>query len=132
MALFTQEKKRAKRMIRDGLDTKARHVAELWQLGWNEVMAETEAGGRRYYYQGLGWTRASLPGRPPAIQTGAYARSVRTRRVSIESGWEVGTDSEIGPYLQFGTENMAARPHVVEGYERVKPEINREMAARID
>ena len=127
-AEFTSDAARIGKILRSGIETKAKRVAEIWAQGIVQVMAESEERGEKYYYPGLGWTRASLPGRPPAIQTGEYARSIQVRRVGrTDPHWAVGTDQEKGEWLEKGTENMAPRPHFREGFERNKAEITREM-----
>ncbi len=131
-AELTSDAARIGKILKSGLDTKAKRVAEAWQQGIVDVMAETEMTGRRYYYPGLGWTRASLPHRAPAIQTGEYARSIQVRRVGRTGpAWAVGTDKELGEWLEKGTENMAPRPHFEEGYRRNRAQIEREMNREI-
>lgn len=54
----------------------------------------------------------SLPGEPPAVQTGHLRRSVTT--VIEEQGdtirAKVGPQADYGRHLEFGTSRMAARP----------------------
>jgi hypothetical protein len=132
---LTKNGERVSRKIRAGLDAKAETAAREWAQGIVQVMAETERGGTRYYYPGLGWTRASIPGRPPAIQSGDYARSIRAVRL-LSGRWVVGSSLMVGRWslselLQRGTENMRPRPHFEEGYRRNRARITREMGAEI-
>lgn len=129
---ITSDAREIGKILRLGVNAKARRAAELWVEGIVEVMEESEKAGRRYYYPGLGWTRASLPGRPPAIQTGEYARSIEARRVGNTGEWAAGTTMERGLWLQFGTENMAPRPHFREGYLKRRREIEEEMGRAIE
>jgi hypothetical protein len=124
---FTSDAKRIGKIIKSGFDTKSKRVAEEWKQGIIDAMAESEERGEPYYYEGLGWTRASLPGRPPSIQTGEYVRSFQVRRVGRGPSWAVGTPDERGPWLELGTENMAARPHFEAGYRRNEAAVDREM-----
>lgn len=59
----------------------------------------------------------SSPGSPPAVQTGRLKKSVLHRKVR-EQVWEVtegGNGAPYAGYLEFGTHNMAARPHFRDG-----------------
>lgn len=61
--------------------------------------------GRMY-----GSHQASAPGEAPAIDTFEYGQSIKVE--SDSDGFAtIGTDSEIGPWLEFGTSKMAPRPH---------------------
>ena len=54
--------------------------------------------------------RASAPGEPPANRTGGYANSFQPRYRNNEG--IIGTKDKRGPWLEFGTRRMAARPHL--------------------
>lgn len=54
---------------------------------------------------------ASQDGFPPNVDTGKYRNSWQAGRLS-QNHWQVATDDEKGPHLEFGTSNMGARPHV--------------------
>lgn len=54
--------------------------------------------------------RASAPGEPPANRTGGYANSFQPRYRNNEG--LIGTKDKRGPWLEFGTRRMAARPHL--------------------
>lgn len=125
---FKSDAKKIGKILKGGIDTKGKRVAEIWAQGIVQSMAESEERGERYYYPGLGWTRASLPGRPPAIQTGEYARSIQVKRVGRGPRWAVGSPLERSIWLELGTENMAPRPHFMSGYRRNRAEIEREMS----
>lgn len=51
---------------------------------------------------------ASKPGDPPNVDTGVFVKSVKFE-FRDDSGF-VGTNDKRGPWLEFGTKNMAARP----------------------
>ncbi len=62
----------------------------------------------RYYKIGGKMHRASAPGEPPAVLSGALIRSIQTEFGPL---WgSIVTDREYGPYLEDGTSRMAARP----------------------
>ena len=66
--------------------------------------------------------RASAPGQPPAVDTGTYRASWRHRFGGIGSASPTGdvyTEQERGPWLEFGTARMAARPHAGPVSERM-------------
>lgn len=58
----------------------------------------------------LGSPGKSSPGAPPGLQTGAYRDSISYKKVS-EFDYQIYTDSPLGSILEFGTRNMAPRPH---------------------
>lgn len=62
----------------------------------------------RVYTRGGVKHRASAPGQPPATDTGALASSVARVDGKLEAA--VGTGLTYGRDLEFGTNNMAARP----------------------
>lgn len=67
------------------------------------------AGGTVYQkYNPRRTHQASAPGQPPNTDTGRLAGSVRV--VVSAATAEVGTDLEYGRYLEFGTQDMGARP----------------------
>lgn len=127
-ATYSSSIPQVRKRVNFGYRTGARKAAEAWQKGIVQVMAESNPAGRRYWYEGLGWVRASAPGQPPAIQTGEYARSIEVGQVKLSGGgvtYEVGTADPRGIWFEKGTENMRPRPHFREGYERHKDAIQR-------
>lgn len=73
------------------------------------AMAEPKSG--RQYRRGERWHQASAPGEAPAIDLGALAGSIQQR---LDDHGEAGADglvytnSEIGPYLEYGTGSTGA------------------------
>lgn len=62
----------------------------------------------------------SRPGEPPRRETGGYLESIHD---AVEQDGDritgrIYTDSEIGGYLEHGTDKMEARPHFAPCYER--------------
>lgn len=77
-------------------------------------------GGRTYRRHGV-LHRASAPGDPPAVDTGKYRASWNYQVGDDAEGpfVEVGTNDKRGPWLEFGTRRMKARPHVRPMVERL-------------
>lgn len=76
-------------------------------------LLSTPGKGRTYRRPKNVLHRASAPGAPPAPDTGKY-RASWTYQVGEDSRGayvDVGTNDERGPWFEFGTRNMAARPH---------------------
>ena len=56
----------------------------------------------------------SSPGNPPSVDTGHYRRSIQMDGTGLSRPNPfvlVGSNVKYGPYLEFGTRNMQARPH---------------------
>jgi hypothetical protein len=121
---FSSNIKTLSRSLKKAQDESASGAAESWAQGMVQVMAESNPGGLIYWYPGLGWTRASAPGQPPAIQTGEYARSLKHQKVR-DGEYEAGSPEWLGQWLEKGTDDMAPRPHVFRAYQRNKRDISR-------
>ncbi len=90
------------------------HAGMLRGGSWLEgiVKRSFRPGTGAYYSRGRKLHRASVPGRPPAVDIGLLRASI-THEVTREAGeiiGRVGTHVEYAPYLEFGTSRMAARP----------------------
>lgn len=74
----------------------------------------SQPGRGRTYRRGTVSHRASAPGDPPAVDLGHYRASWSWVVRKAGAGWEllVGTPSKLGPWLEYGTSRMAARPHL--------------------
>lgn len=70
--------------------------------------------------------RASLPGQPPAPDSGTLRRSFkyRTKRLPLGAEVNVGTDYEVARYLEYGTRRMLARPFFRPTMLRIRPKIS--------
>jgi len=55
------------------------------------------------------YTRRSVPGQPPAKQSGELYGSIRHKQMS-ELHWRVGSTSEIAPHMEYGTSPHVIRP----------------------
>lgn len=66
----------------------------------------------RVYMRGSVMHQASAPGEMPAVDTGYLKNSI----TAIREGrlrWVVAVGAEYGIWLEYGTENMAARPFML-------------------
>lgn len=69
--------------------------------------------------------RASAPGEYPATDTGYLASHIFAQSGSGFS--EVGTTARYGPWLEFGTARMAARPWLGRALEETREEVRKAM-----
>ena len=83
------------------------------------------ASGRVY-----GGHVASAPGQYPASDTGRLVGSIGAE-ISPTSA-TVGTNVEYGPYLEFGTSRMAARPWLLPSFVKAKIGVEQELKARLE
>jgi HK97 gp10 family phage protein len=72
-----------------------------------ESMQEAHHG--RIYSKGGRTHQASAPGETPAIDLGHLVDSIESSLIDSTSS-QVATDSDIAPFLEFGTSRMEARP----------------------
>jgi len=72
-----------------------------------ESMHEDHHG--RIYSRGGRTHQASAPGETPAIDFGHLVNSIESSLIDSTSS-QVATDSDIAPFLEFGTSRMEARP----------------------
>jgi hypothetical protein len=121
-ATFESSLKKVTKQIRDAADTSAQEAAKEWAEGMVRIMEESTPQGLLYWYPGRGWTRASAPGQPPAIQSGNYARSITVRKDG-EGIYSAGSPEMLGLWLEKGTSKMAPRPHIWRGYQRNKASV---------
>jgi len=63
----------------------------------------------RIYSRGGRTHQASAPGETPAIDLGHLVNSIESSLIDSTSS-QVATDSDIAPFLEFGTSRMEARP----------------------
>ena len=87
-------------------------------LSLSQAEAET---GIKYTRGGVTHT-ASAPGDPPAWDTGTYSGSWGVDESKARQGEvSVFTNDQRAPWLEFGTLNMAPRPHLGPAVERIRP-----------
>lgn len=67
-------------------------------------------------------TSPSSPGEPPGVDTGALRASMRAVKMKRRFTARVATSIDYAPYLEFGTERMAARPFFSPVMERWRGE----------
>lgn len=63
-------------------------------------------------------TSPSAAGMPPGVDTGKLRNSIRAEKLGT-FGWQIATDTEYGPHLEYGTSKMAARPFMGPGLDFV-------------
>ena len=78
--------------------------------------------GRLYTRRGV-THQASAPGEPPAPDTGSYRASIQPDLTDVGTRLEgrVATNDRRGPWLEYGTRNMAPRPHFAPALEAIRP-----------
>ena len=87
----------------------------------------------RVYRRGGVTHQASAAGQYPASDTGRLAASVRMELPTAgDMTGRVGTAVEYGPFLEFGTSKMAARPWLLRSFEEAKVGVERELKARFE
>lgn len=95
-------------------------------------MKLSQQGRGRVYIRGAVRHQASLPGDPPAVDTGRLRSSI-THRVEA-SGPSViglvGTNVEYASYLEFGTSRMEARPFLRSTVHELGVDIARILAGK--
>ena len=92
-----------KQMKANGARLSLRTAYEGQAYMWEEM--GKPKSGRMY-----GSHQASAPGEAPAIDTFEYGQSIKVE--SDSDGFAtIGTDSELGPWLEYGTSKMEPRPH---------------------
>jgi len=75
--------------------------------------------------------RASAPGEAPATDTGRLASSVSVRASGTMTAY-VFTPIEYGPHLEFGTQNMAARPWLFPAMESQRADWLKRLGTVVD
>lgn len=88
-----------------------------------------QGGGRMYVREGV-LHQASLPGKPPARDTGTLVNSIHARMVHALF-WRVEVGAEYGLYLEMGTRHMAPRPFAAPAAEGRRAEFLAAMAAAL-
>ncbi len=100
----------------------------------------TKLGTGKAIKRGKKTHRASVPSKPPAIDTGTLRASIMSD-VTVVSGnvigkvgpdveyiaakTPVGTDVQYGLYLELGTSKMAPRPYLRPALKRTRQKVNR-------
>lgn len=88
----------------------------------------SKPGSGRIYRTRTGTHQASLPGSPPALDTGGYRKSIRVKSAAL-TGTEpkvvIESTSNFGLMLEYGTRRMRPRPHF-------RPVLKREAKKLVD
>lgn len=97
----------------------ARAIAETTIALHARVVRKLSQPGSGRTYRRLGVShRASAPGQPPAVDLGAYRASMQPDVSAVQStlvgtvGPRGSAMQRRGKYLEYGTRNMGARPHL--------------------
>lgn len=89
-------------------------VGLLYTSEVRRLMVDSPRGGKTYRVGRRGRThKASAPGEPPAVNTGALVRSIGYRTEQRPTGWVVACGSAIKVVpvaLEYGTTTIAPRP----------------------
>jgi len=86
----------------------------------------TLRGAGRLYRKRKGiYHRASLPGQPPAIDTGLLRASIQHEVLKSRDRvtGRAGTNVDYGRYLELGTSRMAPRPYLRPALDRVHRQV---------
>ncbi len=84
-----------------------------------DQMLRSKKSGRVYSRARFPPHQASAQGEYPAVDTGAFISSVEWEREGGGLEAVVGTNQELGVWLEFGTTRMLARPWLFPSFTRV-------------
>lgn len=96
-------------------------LADVGVVGVSRIKRLLSTPGTGRYYRRPGASgpravlhRASVPGAPPAPDTGQYRASWNWQTGEDARGpyVDIGTNDKRGPWFEYGTRRMKARPHV--------------------
>lgn len=76
-------------------------------------------------------TSPSPAGGPPGVDTGKLRNSIRAEKEGTLR-WQIATDTEYGPYLEYGTSRMAARPFMGPGLYYIAQEAPQRFAGFLE
>jgi hypothetical protein len=104
-------------VVRSGVESTSLSLPQVGLELTSKVKETLSQPGRGVLYRGRrgrGDHRASAPGDPPAVDTGQYRASFAWATGGSQGQrWvDVGTAQERGPFLEYGTSRMEARPHL--------------------
>lgn len=74
--------------------------------------------------------QASAPGQYPAADTGSFGNSLKMELNTLEA--RVGTGDDRGPWFEFGTSRMKARPWLQPSFEEAMIGVSAKIKAEID
>ena len=74
--------------------------------------------------------QASAPGQYPAADTGSFGNSIKMELNTLDA--RVGTGDERGPWFEFGTSKMLARPWLSPSFEEAMIGASTRIKAEID
>lgn len=101
---------------------RSKDVAEAMYDILVEEMFNTPPGGELYPFDKKNWAsgvhEASMPGEYPAVWWEDFMRSIELVPFEYDRsrGYAIGSDSEVGVHLEFGTWKMEPRPWLTKIY----------------
>lgn len=114
--LFKQAKDEVKREVSQAV---ARSTLSVHSRAVKRIQNGPASGIVYELYKPRRTHQASAPGQPPMSDTGRLASSMQFE-IDELTGY-VFTPVEYGPYLEFGTSRMAARPFLFPSVEEERP-----------
>ena len=114
--LFKQAKDEVKREVSQAV---ARSTLSVHSRAVKRIQNGPASGIVYELYEPRRTHQASAPGEPPMSDTGRLASSMQFEIDGL-TGY-VFTPVEYGPYLEFGTSRMAARPFLFPSVEEERP-----------
>lgn len=122
--------RRLKAIGTEGVDEVARAIAVSALDVQSQAQRSIQRGARSGVIVTRGGTahQRSAPGEFPKTDTGRLVSQISHEIDTDRLGASVGTNIEYGPYLEFGTRTMAARPWLQPTFERLKGKIRDRIA----
>lgn len=98
-----------------------------------ESMKKTSKDMTRPVRRGARSHYPSLPGFPPAIDTGALVNSIRIEKDEVKGKVEIGSkgNAPYSKYLETGTAKMEARPFLLPAFEAYEQDLKDSVMAAI-
>ena len=115
------------------LETITDLVTDTHQFAVDGIAGPPKSGVTYEKYDPRRTHTASAPGQYPATDTGRLLGGVRMELPTPSRMiGRVGTAVQYGPYLEFGTSRMAARPWLLPSFEKAKIGVARELKKRLE
>lgn len=110
--------------VREGLaDGIAEAALVVHGTAIRSIQARGSSSGNEKRYRPERIVRVSAPGNPPNSDTGDLVRSIQWSVNKTALTAKIGTNIKYGPWLEFGTLDMDARPWLGPAFLKSKKEI---------